>query len=142
MRADNTDIPGAAAALRERWSVPDRPGWTATILGGGATAASVGLALADLGAGALRLLVRDPRRAAETVAALRRTRSAPDVEVAPLHDAPVSATVVVSTIPAAAPDADLVARCADVPVVFDVVYDPWPTPLAASVRPGATAACW
>ena len=27
---------------------------------------------------------------------------------------------------------DLVARCADVPVVFDVVYDPWPTPLAAS----------
>ena len=24
------------------------------------------------------------------------------------------------------------ARCADVPVLFDVVYDPWPTPLAAS----------
>jgi len=40
--------------------------------------------------------------------------------------------VVVSTIPATAQTADLVARCADVPVVFDVLYDPWPTPLAAS----------
>ncbi len=40
--------------------------------------------------------------------------------------------VVVSTIPAAAQTAELVTRCADVPVVFDVVYDPWPTPLAAA----------
>jgi shikimate dehydrogenase len=43
--------------------------------------------------------------------------------------------VVVSTVPAAAQDAGLVARCAAVPVVFEVVYDPWPTPLAASVAP-------
>lgn len=136
VRADNTDIPGAAAALRERWSVPDQPGWTATILGGGATAASTGLALADLGAGALRLLVRDPSRAADTVAALRRHPSGPDVEVAPLHDAPVSGPVVVSTIPAAGQIDDLVARCADASVVFEVVYHPWPTPLAESVLAG------
>ena len=38
----------------------------------------------------------------------------------------------VSTIPAAAQTPDLVARCGDVPVVFEVVYDTWPTPLAAS----------
>ncbi len=38
----------------------------------------------------------------------------------------------VSTIPAAAQDEALIARCGDVPVVFEVVYDPWPTPLAAS----------
>ncbi len=25
---------------------------------------------------------------------------------------------------------DLVARCAEMPVVFEVLYDPWPTPLA------------
>jgi shikimate dehydrogenase len=27
---------------------------------------------------------------------------------------------------------DLVARCADMPVVFEVLYDPWPTPLATA----------
>ncbi len=43
--------------------------------------------------------------------------------------------MVVSTIPAAAQDAALVARCAAVPVVFEVLYDPWPTPLAASIAP-------
>ena len=26
----------------------------------------------------------------------------------------------------------LVARCGLIPVVFDVLYDPWPTPLSAS----------
>ena len=30
----------------------------------------------------------------------------------------------------------IVARCAEVPVVFEAVYDPWPTPLAASVDTG------
>ncbi len=40
-----------------------------------------------------------------------------------------------STIPAAAQTPDLVERCAGVPVVFEVVYHPWPTPLAASVTP-------
>ena len=40
--------------------------------------------------------------------------------------------VVVSTVPAAAQDAGLLARCARVPVVFEVPYDPWPTPLAAA----------
>ena len=45
---------------------------------------------------------------------------------------PAAGEVVVSTIPAAAQDADLVARCADAAVVFEVVYDPWPTPLAAA----------
>ena len=44
--AHNTDVPGAASAIRERY---DGPVHAATILGGGATATSVGLALADLG---------------------------------------------------------------------------------------------
>ena len=38
----------------------------------------------------------------------------------------------VSTIPADAQTAALVARCSGVPVVFEALYDPWPTPLAAS----------
>ena len=116
--------------------MPDEPGWTATILGGGATAASTGLALADLGAGALRLLVRDPARAADTVAALRRHPSGPDVEVAAAVRRTGVGPVVVSTIPAAGQTDDLVARCADAAVLFDVVYHPWPTPLAESVLAG------
>ncbi|WP_395691593.1 shikimate dehydrogenase [Nocardioides sp.] len=127
--ADNTDLPGAVAAVRERYDGPVRAG---TVLGGGATAASTGLALCDLGATSVRLLARAPERAADTVAAIAAHPSRPRVEVLPL-DAEVVGEVVVSTVPAAAQDERLVARCADVPVVFEVRYEPWPTPLAASV---------
>jgi shikimate dehydrogenase len=129
-RADNTDVPGAVAALREQWAGEVA---TATILGGGATAASTGLALADMGARTIRLLVRDPARAAAAVDALGRHPAAPAVEVTALHEDDVVGEVLVSTIPAAAQTADVVSRCATVPVVFEVVYHPWPTPLARSV---------
>jgi shikimate dehydrogenase len=125
--ADNTDLPGAVAAIRERY---DGPVTAATVLGGGATAASTGLALCELGAGSIRLLVRTPDRATEALEAIARHPAAPRVEVHTLAAGAVQGEVVVSTIPAAAQDAQLVARCAQAAVVFDVVYDPWPTPLA------------
>jgi shikimate dehydrogenase len=127
--ADNTDLPGAAAAVRERYDGPVR---AATVLGGGATAASTGLAMVELGATSVRLLVRTPDRAAEAAAAIAAHPSGPVVEVGSLADGAVTGDVVVSTVPADAQDAALVARCADVPVVFEVIYDPWPTPLAAA----------
>jgi shikimate dehydrogenase len=40
------------------------------------------------------------------------------------------ADLVVSTVPAQAQTPELLAACADIPAVFDAVYDPWPTPLA------------
>lgn len=129
MLADNTDLPGAVAAVRERY---DGPVTAATVLGGGATAASTGLALVELGARRVRLLARTPGRAAAAAAAISAHPADPVVEVATLADGAVEGEVVVSTIPAAAQDSTLVARCAEVPVVFEVVYDPWPTPLAAS----------
>ena len=127
---DNTDLPGAAAAIRERTSAALA---TAVVLGGGATATSTGLALADLGVGSVLLLVRDASRAAETVAALRSHPAGVDVRTGSL-DAPAAlvADIVVSTVPASAQTAALVERCATVPVVFEALYDPWPTPLAAS----------
>ena len=128
VHGDNTDLPGALAAVRERW---DGPVTTVTILGAGATAASTGLALCEAGAREVRLLARSPERAAETAAAIARHASGPRVEVGALDDVPAG-EVLVSTLPAAAQTPDLVARCAQVPVVFEVVYDPWPTPLAAS----------
>lgn len=126
---DNTDLPGAAAAVRERYDGPVR---TATILGGGATAASVGLALAELGATTLTLAVREPARAAETATALRSHPAAPTVAVVPLDGVADVGDVVVSTVPAAAQTDDLVARCAGAPVVFEVTYNTWPTPLVAA----------
>ena len=123
----NTDVPGAAAALRER--CPGVPG-RATVLGGGATAASVLLALTDLGCTQASLVVREPERAAETVAVVAGLPRAPRLDVLRLgHDAVPTADVLVSTIPATAQDAwvlDLVTRSA---AVFEVLYNPWPTPL-------------
>lgn len=129
---DNTDVPGAVAAIRERYAGPVR---AATILGGGATATSAGMALVELGAEQVTLLVRSPERAAETVAVLESLPAAPQVRVVPLADPVVSGDVLVSTVPAAAQTPELVARAADVPVLFDVIYHPWPTPLAGSVGP-------
>ncbi len=132
---DNTDLPGAVAAVRERYTGPVD---VATVLGAGATAASVGLALCDLGAREVRLLTRSPARAAETVAALARHPTPPAVTVGDLGTDVATGEVVVSTVPAEAQDAGLVDRCAAVPVVFDVVYDPWPTPLAAAAAADET----
>src|SRR3954452_25032377 len=60
----NTDIPGAIAAMDERLPAP--PG-SAVVLGGGATATSVLLALAESGCTSATVLVRDPARAEETI---------------------------------------------------------------------------
>ncbi|QSR31548.1 shikimate dehydrogenase [Nocardioides sp. S5] len=127
---DNTDLPGAAAAVRERTSAPLG---SAVVLGGGATAASVGLALADLGVRTINLLVRDVPRAGDTVEVLRRHSADVDVRTGVLDASGVlAADIVVSTIPAAAQVPDLLRRVAGVPVVFEALYDPWPTPLAAA----------
>ena len=135
--ADNTDIPGAAAALRERY---DGPVDSAVILGGGATAASTLLALAELGCRRFRLCVRNPETAEATLAAAGRFAEPLHVELAALADLAPSdapsdalADVLVSTIPVDAQTAAVVEACRDVPVLFEVLYHPWPTPLAASV---------
>ena len=133
----NTDIPGAAAALRKRW---DGPVTSAVILGGGATAASTLLALTDLGCREVTLVVRDEGRAAETVAAASRHREPPVVRIRGFDvagvggsdRAPLTADVLVSTIPAAAQTESVLALAEGVAVIFEVLYDPWPTPLAAA----------
>ncbi len=129
----NTDIPGVVAALRERH---DAAVDTATVVGGGATATSVLFALADLGCARVDLVVRSPDRAAATLAAVARHRHPPEVtlySVADLVDGSLPvAPLLVSTVPAGAYTARALAACSGAEVVFDVVYDPWPTPLAAS----------
>ncbi|QWC85259.1 shikimate dehydrogenase [Nocardioidaceae bacterium] len=130
LSGDNTDVPGAVAAIRERHEGPVR---TAAVLGGGATATSTLLALADLGCDEAVVLVRDPARARKTLDAVARHEAAPRLTTALLTDEqPLAVDVVVSTIPAAAQTPALVRRCAPAAVVFEVLYDPWPTPLASA----------
>lgn len=131
---DNTDLPGTMAALRERYAGPLT---RVCLLGAGATAASTGLALVELGAETVTVLGRSAARAEETRRAIARHPSHPEVVVGDLDTAEVAGDVLVSSIPAEAQSAEIVARCGAVPVVFEAVYDPWPTPLAASVDPAA-----
>ena len=127
----NTDIPGAIAALEERLPAPVR---TAVVLGGGATATSVLLALAEQGCERATVLVRHPARAEETVAVVSRHPRAPDLAVETLDGMEgLDADLLVSTIPGEAQTAPVLAAVAQVPAVFEVVYDPWPTPLAQAV---------
>jgi shikimate dehydrogenase len=136
-RGLNTDVTGALAVLGEGNASVER----AVVLGGGATATSVLLALAERGMRRATLAVRHPDRATDTVHAVAAHPAAPAVEVVPLAEVTVLAgDILVSTVPASAQTPEVVAAVADVPVVFDVLYEPWPTPLAAAAhRSGRTA---
>jgi shikimate dehydrogenase len=128
----NTDVPGALAAIN---TATDGPIRSAVVLGGGATAASVLLALAERGLERATLVVRDPARAADTVAAVSRHRRPPQVTVTALADlGPVPADILVSTVPVEAQTEAVLSMLGDQAVVFDVVYDPWPTPLGEQAR--------
>ncbi len=125
--AYNTDVPGMAAALAEAGVV--RVG-TATVLGGGSTAAAAVAALAPLTDGVV-VVMRSVRRAGAVQAVADRVGvplSLVDWSAASEH---MHAPVVVSTTPAGASDS-LVGDVPQAPgLLFDVVYDPWPTVLAA-----------
>jgi shikimate dehydrogenase len=136
----NTDVPGLIAALAEAGvtGAPDGASWRATvlILGGGATACSALAAARGLGAAQVTVAVRDPARAQDLLAAAARL----DVAVTltgfdtPQDGAP---DVLISTVPAGAADiyAKRIAHRDLVPGhLLDVVYHPWPTPLAAAAH--------
>ncbi|GAA3173397.1 shikimate dehydrogenase [Nonomuraea roseoviolacea] len=126
----NTDVHGVRQALTEA-GVP-APG-SATVLGGGATAASALAALRGLGLRSATLLVRDPARATETTEAAERLGVALAVETFDKLDAALEVDLVVSTLPGGAADA-YAGALAGVPALFDVVYSPWPTRAASAVR--------
>ena len=113
------------------------------VLGGGATATSVLLALAERGM--RHATARGPRPGPgrrDRARGGRRTASAPDGRGAYLSTrlgASLAGDVLVSTVPASAQVPELLAAVAEIPLVFDVVYEPWPTPLAAAAeRSGRT----
>lgn len=132
--ADCTDVEGVTGALRAAGGYEPSPADTAVVLGGGGTAAAAVVGLAALGVRQVRLVVREPARAGETLDAAKR--AALDVDVLRWAETDFaalgSAAVLVNTVP---PDAVAahVAELAAVGHVLDVIYHPWPTPLAEAV---------
>ncbi|MGH3768562.1 MAG: shikimate dehydrogenase [Pseudonocardiaceae bacterium] len=130
-RAENTDVAGVLAALREAGVDQVRTG---VILGAGGTAQAALAALRELGEIAPTVLVRDPTRTADLRVAAERLGVRPTIHGGlPDLELP-EADVVISTLPAGAADALSPQRWTTRPVVLDVVYAPWPTPLATSAR--------
>ncbi len=128
--AHNTDVPGAGNALRH---VYDSPIETIRILGAGATAASLSLAGKRLGATQVELRARDPRRAATTATAIEQLGlnvSIVELDVAVTQ----SVDLLVSTVPSSAISGREHEFSSAAQVVFDAIYDPWPTPLMRSAQ--------
>lgn len=132
-RAENTDAGGMVDALATAGvGTVHRP----VVLGAGGTAQAALAALAslsDTGDRVVTVLVREPSRAA----ALRATadRVGMHLDVARLDTAAVvlpGADLVISTLPPGAADAAAEVAWSAGGTVFDVVYHPWPTRLAAS----------
>ncbi|MBO0870044.1 MAG: shikimate dehydrogenase [Micromonosporaceae bacterium] len=126
--AENTDAPGMVDALRGAGvSTVD----TMAILGAGGTARAALAAAASLGA----RLVNVYARRASAVDELRPAAERLGLRLSHVDFASVagcgSADVVVSTVPRGVAD-PLTVPWRPGCVLFDVLYDPWPTPLAAS----------
>jgi shikimate dehydrogenase len=139
----NTDVQGIVDALTEAGA--PTPG-SVTILGAGATACSALAAVGELGAAGADIVARDPSRAAglqdtaDRLGLKIRLRTWEDLSNS---DATVP-DLLISTVPAGAADAyaeRLRLTHQAPPTVLDVVYYPWPTPLAqAATQVGAIVA--
>jgi shikimate dehydrogenase len=134
--ATNTDVPGMVAALATAaMTTVD----TVAVLGAGGTARAALAAAAQLGAPAVTVYARRARAVDDlrpVAAALGLALSHADLGAIGRAG---GADLVLSTVPKGV--ADPFATVIDwrpSTVVFDVVYDPWPTPLAASA---AAAGC-
>lgn len=127
---DNTDVHGIVTALAEAGLGAPA---SALVLGGGATAASALAALAGLGMDEAVLAVRTAERAAEAVEVGERFGLAVRVVTLDRLARHLPVGLVVSTLPGRAADAFAEPVGASGAALFDVVYAPWPTPLAAAV---------
>jgi shikimate dehydrogenase len=139
----NTDVQGIVDALTEA-GVP-APG-AVTIIGAGATACSALAAVAELGAQGADVILRDPARAGAVLATAEKLGL--KVRLRPFEDQKqgdaVAPDLLISTVPAGAPslfsERSLFSRTPPM-AVMDVVYHPWPTPLAqAAAAAGAIVA--
>jgi shikimate dehydrogenase len=135
-RAENTDAPGMVDSLLAAGVAQVE---RVAVLGAGGTARAALAAARDLGAAAVTVYARR-LEAVEQLAAVAEELGITLIGTAWAEAAKAGqADVVIATVPkgAADPLAVSMAWRADA-VLFDAIYDPWPTPLAASA---AAAGC-
>jgi shikimate dehydrogenase len=126
---DNTDVPGMVSALRER-GVDEVA--SAAVLGAGATASSALAALSRICRGEVTAYVRGEARAEQMRAMGERLGVTVRTEEWSRAARAFSAELVVSTTPAGTTD-ELAHAVPERPgALFDVLYEPWPTALAAA----------
>lgn len=128
-RAENTDVAGMVAALREAGLTQVKQ---AVILGAGGTAQSALAAVRELGHQSPVVLVRNLARTRELRETAERLGMRPAIS-GRLFDEPLpEAGLVISTLPGGAADPLSSTRWNPGTTVLDVVYAPWPTPFAGS----------
>ena len=132
-RGYNTDVAGMVDSLAGAGVTAPR---SAVILGAGATACSALAALRETGLRAVTVAVRDEARAAALLAVAQRLGVR--IELRPLASPGDLAAqdLLISTVPAGAADsyAERTYAGHTPAAVFDVVYAPWPTPLARAAE--------
>lgn len=127
-RAENTDVGGIGMALQVAGV---QEVGAATIIGAGGTAAAAAVAVSSLGAEHVDVVVRNPSRAGDVTHVLD-VLGVP-ATVTTLSAAALEAPLVVSTVPIAAQPDLLHLPWRGAHTVLDVLYAPWPTPLAQRV---------
>ncbi|WP_181433133.1 MULTISPECIES: shikimate dehydrogenase [unclassified Curtobacterium] len=122
----NTDVQGLVRPVEALGHLPGE----ATILGGGATAASALTAAVRLGASLVRVFVRDTAKTRALVDLA--VRLGVTLEVHPLTElAGTHHGFVLSTLPGGAADPLEFGPSGPDAVLFDVAYEPWPTAVAS-----------
>jgi shikimate dehydrogenase len=137
-RAENHDVHGIAATLRDHGAGAVATG---AVLGSGATALSALAALLELGARTVLLSARSPEKL-EALHRFAREAGAETVQVPwDAHHAALEAEAVVSALAAEGARAvadrwrERGAQGLPLPgVLLDVLYDPWPAPIAEVVQ--------
>jgi shikimate dehydrogenase len=122
----NTDVQGLVRPVEALGHLPGE----ATVLGGGATAASALTAAVRLGASLVRVFVRDTAKTRALVDLA--VRLGVTLEVHPLTElAGTHHGFVLSTLPGGAADPLEFRPSGPDAVLFDVAYEPWPTMVAS-----------
>ncbi|WP_370365563.1 shikimate dehydrogenase [Catenulispora sp. GP43] len=125
----NTDVPGLVNALAER-GVTEAV--SAAVLGAGATASSALSALSGIAKGEVEIYIRNRARDAEVHAIAEAVGTAVRIRDWDQAAAAFEGELVISTTPAGATDGLAASVPASPGTLFDVLYHPWPTPLAAA----------
>lgn len=131
----NTDVGGLASAIRKA----DLPTAHTVILGAGATAVSAVLAARKLGAERITVLARRPEARGALVSRFHGTseggRTSPvTVTSGRFNDVPDDPSLVIATLPGAIGEEISLSESLLSAPLFDVAYEPWPSPLAERWR--------